>query len=657
MMTISYLPDDICRLITRRLTDSLESGGVLWQQPWQAASEYGLPQHALTGQPFSGINVLLLWQTMLQRQLISNRWLTGDDLRALGGCVVKGEKPTTIVRYRPSMSLMRVINLEQCEGLPAELQPGCPLPPRPAPGFAAVQQLVTASGIPVVHRSGIVPVYRSLHDRIELPGCQDYAESTQYWHDLLHQLVHASGHPSRLNRFGLTTRSEWDESREQWVTALGAAFLAALTGVRGNLVYPDNTILWEHALGSDPWWLFQAANDARRAMDYLQDRRQQLPSQVELWQQMATVLLSEHYGLPLNDTMLEYDEVVQRHIDEGITPLMAISALARIYHWERRDQPEGRLFPEELGQASEALALFSSQPSCLNYSRIPATEPADTCEPDRSSQSERLLLPPVASDRSCEDEDNDPSDDNVVELPLAATYREPNPHKQAFIRLFNQIAPHENRWQVFCDFVHMAACSLYNALLQNDEFEADYMQRIKRYSREDAFRLSRLLSEVIMGLEYEAGDFLGAVFMALELGNGQVGQYFTPFPVSHMMARMKLAEGLARLGSGEHEYITVSDPDCGAGGMIIAMYQTMLEAGFNPQQQMLAFCVDIDPVAAMMTYIQLSLLGVPAVVTVGNSLTNVMSQKMVTPMYHLGFWQFKRQRQEAEDEIAMRKAS
>ncbi|ETS29840.1 hypothetical protein PTE_04269 [Photorhabdus khanii NC19] len=136
-------------------------------------------------------------------------------------------------------------------------------------------------------------------------------------------------------------------------------------------------------------------------------------------------------------------------------------------------------------------------------------EPADTCEPNRSSQSERLLLQQVASDRGCEDEDNDPPDDNVVALPLAATYREPNSHKQAFIRLFNQIVPHENRWQVFSDFVHMAACSLYNALLQDDEFEADYMQRVKRYSREDAFRLSRLLSEVIMGLEYEVGDFLG----------------------------------------------------------------------------------------------------------------------------------------------------
>ncbi|ETS29841.1 hypothetical protein BB987_20625 [Photorhabdus temperata] len=85
-------------------------------------SEYGLPQQALTGKPFSGINVLL-WQAMQQRQLISNRWLTGDELRALGGCVVKGEKPTTIVRYRPSISLMRVINLQQCKGLPAELWP------------------------------------------------------------------------------------------------------------------------------------------------------------------------------------------------------------------------------------------------------------------------------------------------------------------------------------------------------------------------------------------------------------------------------------------------------------------------------------------------------------------------------------------------------
>ncbi|MGV8003324.1 ArdC-like ssDNA-binding domain-containing protein [Photorhabdus temperata subsp. temperata] len=654
-MTLSYLPDDICRLITRRLTDSLENGWMPWQQPWLAGSEYGLPQQALTGKPFSGINVLLLWQAMQQRQLISNRWLTGDELRALGGWVVNGEKPTTIVRYRPAMSLMRIINLEQCAGLPAELQPGCPLPPRPAPGFAAVQPLVMASGIPVVHRSGIVPVYRPLHDRIELPVRRDYVEDSQYWHDLLHQLVCATGHPSRLNRFGLTARSEWDDRREQGVTALGSAFVAALTGVRGNPVYPDSVAPWGQTLRADPWWLFQVANDARRAMDYLQHRRQQLPTRVGLWQQMATVLLSEHYGLPLDDTMLGCDAVVQRHIDGGITPLMAISALARIYEWDRCDQSEGRLFPEELGPASEALALFSSQPSCLNYYRVPVTEQADTDEPDTLLQPEQLS-PPVASETGCEDEDNDPTDDNVVALPLAATYREPNPHKQAFIRLFNQIAPHENRWQVFCDFVHMSACSLYNALLQNEEFEADYMQRVKRYSREDACRLSRLLSEVIMGLEYAVGDFLGAIFMALELGHDQAGQYFTPFPVSHMMAKMRLAEGLPMLASGEREYITVSDPACGAGGMIIAMHQALLEAGFHPQQQMLAFCVDIDPVAAMMTYIQLSLLGVPAVVTVGDSLTNVMSQQMVTPMYHLGFWQFKRQRQEAEDEIAMRKA-
>ncbi|ETS29839.1 type I restriction-modification system methyltransferase subunit [Photorhabdus khanii NC19] len=126
--------------------------------------------------------------------------------------------------------------------------------------------------------------------------------------------------------------------------------------------------------------------------------------------------------------------------------------------------------------------------------------------------------------------------------------------------------------------------------------------------------------------------------MALELGNDHAGQYLTPFPASHMMAKLQLADGLPMLESGEREYITVSDPACGAGGMIITMHQAMLEMGLNPQRLMLVFCVDIDPVAAMMTYIQLSLLGVPAVVTVGNSLTNVMSQQMVTPMYHLGFW-------------------
>ncbi|EHE1570066.1 ArdC family protein, partial [Salmonella enterica] len=98
-------PDDISRFITGRIIGSLAAGRV----PWYGTVP-GLPEHALTGEPFTGVNVLLLWQAMQQRSLHSVRWLTGDDLRQLGGRVRDGEKPVTLVRYRPSLSLFKVIN-------------------------------------------------------------------------------------------------------------------------------------------------------------------------------------------------------------------------------------------------------------------------------------------------------------------------------------------------------------------------------------------------------------------------------------------------------------------------------------------------------------------------------------------------------------------
>lgn len=90
-------PDDISRFITGRLTGSLASGLVLWQ-----GNIPGLPEHALTGAPFTGINVLLLWQAMQQRSLRSGRWLTGmtsDSLADRSG-QVKNPSPWYVTDRR-----------------------------------------------------------------------------------------------------------------------------------------------------------------------------------------------------------------------------------------------------------------------------------------------------------------------------------------------------------------------------------------------------------------------------------------------------------------------------------------------------------------------------------------------------------------------------
>lgn len=212
-------------------------------------------------------------------------------------------------------------------------------------------------------------------------------------------------------------------------------------------------------------------------------------------------------------------------------------------------------------------------------------------------------------------------------------------HVRAFTRLFSETARYRHRYEVFRDFVTMAGIAIQNAILKSDELEQEYLGIVRRYEKVDAERMSHLLAEVVMGLDAYPCDFLGRVFMELELGSDRMGQFFTPFEVSRMMAAMMYGDAIDALS--EKPFITLSEPACGAGGMVIAFAQVMLEKGLNPQKQLWVSCVDVDPVAAMMAYVQLSLLHIPAEVVVGNALTMQFSRVMRTPAHYLGFWDSK----------------
>ncbi|EBX5402184.1 DUF1738 domain-containing protein, partial [Salmonella enterica subsp. enterica serovar Java] len=424
-----YTPDDIARFITGRLLNNHDTAGLPWQ-----GHPATVPEHAVTGQPFTGINVLLLWQAMQRYSLNCNRWLTGDDLRQLGGTVMDGQKPVTLVRYRPELSLMKVINLAQCEGLPDVLQPGWPLPPQPAANHGVISRLVSASGVPVVFREGAEPVYRPLHDRIELAPVQydgrSYgAESSMtYGNEMLRLLVQASGHPQRLNRYGLTVDERTDSVYETLVTDIGTAFLAARLGLPDNREtsrcgQPDADVLQ-----ADPWRLFRAADDARRAAEWLLARRPVM-SEVDTWLEMATFLLSHHYGLAPEETLLTSPVLAQRHIDSGITPLMAVNALARIYRWERTDLAQRALFAEELSPDSELLALAETRPELLYCLRRYGESSVAETTSGSSTATLPLLPSPVAEEggEAANDDGPDEPDDNVVALPWAARRGRTNP--------------------------------------------------------------------------------------------------------------------------------------------------------------------------------------------------------------------------------------
>jgi len=192
----------------------------------------------------------------------------------------------------------------------------------------------------------------------------------------------------------------------------------------------------------------------------------------------------------------------------------------------------------------------------------------------------------------------------------------------------------------------MAAIAMHNGIVRDEKLEAEYLQIVGRYSKEEATAFARLLGELVILLDPEPYDVLGRLYMELELGSTHTGQFFTPPELSELMARLSYGDALATL---DKPFVTLQEPACGAGGMVLAFVKVMLSHGYNPAERMWAHCQDVDRLAALMCYLQLALWNVPAVVVVGNTLALEAREVFYTPAHYLGFWDSKLRRREEEE--------
>lgn len=223
--------------------------------------------------------------------------------------------------------------------------------------------------------------------------------------------------------------------------------------------------------------------------------------------------------------------------------------------------------------------------------------------------------------------------------------------RRQFVSVFRDTARNLRRWEVFSDFITLAASELDMARIRTPENIERSREICAKYSESDISNMHELFGLMICALEAKFHDFLGAIFMELELGDDMNGQYFTPYNVQSLLARLLMPdfdETIRREG-----FVTVSDPASGAAGMIVAYAEVLLEAGYNPSEQMFGSCIDIDPIAADMAFIQLSLLGIPAEVVTGNALTMQLNRVRYTPVYYIN--NFEKRLEEQRRIAAMRK--
>ena len=211
-------------------------------------------------------------------------------------------------------------------------------------------------------------------------------------------------------------------------------------------------------------------------------------------------------------------------------------------------------------------------------------------------------------------------------------------NKQTFIKIFNSIARHKHRYQVFSDFVTMSAIALHNGISKSESLESEYMEIVGKYSKDEAGKIAELFANLIVLLEPEPRDILGNLYMELELGNTNNGQFFTPPELSSLLAQLSYGDELSNL---QKPFITLCEPACGAGGMVLAFAKTMREHKHNPAEKLWVQCIDVDRVAGLMCYLQLSLWHIPAEVIIGNTLSMELREVYYTPAHYLGNWDAK----------------
>jgi antirestriction protein ArdC len=277
--------------ITDKIIAELEAGRVPWVQPWGTAAAkapLAMPNNASTSRQYSGVNVLILWGAVIEQGFTGQSWLTFRQALSLGGHVRKGERGTTVVyadRFIPEDEKKRaaesnedaqaipflkrftVFNTDQCDELPDEIATVAPLPP---PGMIEprVEALIEATGIDF-RIGGNRAFYVPLGDYVQVPPPAAYFDPINWHRTALHELGHASGHHSRLNRDLSGAHGSKKYAFEELIAELCAAFSCASLGIEPTVRHADYIGSWLEVLREDNRAIVRAASQASKAADFI----------------------------------------------------------------------------------------------------------------------------------------------------------------------------------------------------------------------------------------------------------------------------------------------------------------------------------------------------------------------------------------------------
>ena len=269
---------DIYAAVTDRIIAQMEQGIIPWHKPWVACDS---AISRSTGKPYSLLNQMMLGKP--------GEYVTFKQCQEEGGKVRKGEKASMVVFWKwldvkeedseevkqiPMLRYFSVFHIDQCEGLQPKY---APVLPDTASAYQTAESIINSyvqqSGVKLVHERANKACYQPSFDRVSLPAMEQFVDTAEYYSTAYHELVHSTGHKSRLDRLEQTAFFGSEAySKEELTAEIGAAALLNQTGLETSASFRNSAAYlqsWLKVLKGDKRFIVSAASKAEKAVELI----------------------------------------------------------------------------------------------------------------------------------------------------------------------------------------------------------------------------------------------------------------------------------------------------------------------------------------------------------------------------------------------------
>lgn len=287
------LKQELYKTVTAALIEQMEQGVAIWQKPWVTSKAYQ-PQNGASGRLYNGFNRMYLG--FMQMDILQSddpRWFTFTNVKDLGAKIKKGSKSTIVVYNAPAIKEVydesdvlvetktwwnvkyyKVFHASQCEGLP-EYDANVEVPVQPDsdedyPGITMMHDWCDAN-LALNHGSNVA-CYVPYDDAICMPDLGMFKRQSWYAQTLAHEIIHATGSETRLNRLEKAGFGTDKYAKEELVAEFGSAMLCGSLDIPADMDQSAAYLKgWAQRCKDDPSLLISAANMAEKAVDFVME--------------------------------------------------------------------------------------------------------------------------------------------------------------------------------------------------------------------------------------------------------------------------------------------------------------------------------------------------------------------------------------------------